>query len=59
MPETETSLLAEQIAYYRARATEYDEWFLRLGRYDRGEEQNRQWFAEVEQAREALESCLG
>ena len=25
-------LLKEQVAYYRARAGEYDEWFLRQGR---------------------------
>ncbi len=48
------SLLSEQIAYYRERASEYDEWFLRLGRYDHGAEQNRRWFAEVEQVRQAL-----
>jgi demethylmenaquinone methyltransferase/2-methoxy-6-polyprenyl-1,4-benzoquinol methylase len=40
-------ILAHQIAYYRARATEYDEWFLRLGRYDRGEAWNAEWFREV------------
>ena len=41
MPEnTFDSLLCEQIAYYRARAGEYDEWFLRQGRYDRGSELN-------------------
>jgi len=28
-------LLDEQISYYRARASEYDEWFFRLGRYGR------------------------
>jgi hypothetical protein len=28
-------LIEEQIAYYRARADEYDQWWLRLGRYDR------------------------
>jgi hypothetical protein len=33
---TDERLLADQIAYYRARAGEYDEWFLRQGRYDRG-----------------------
>ncbi len=44
-----TSLLEEQIAYYRARAGEYDEWFLRRGRYDHGAAANRQWFAEVEE----------
>ena len=48
-------LLQEQLAYYRARACEYDEWFLRQGRYDRGPELNRQWFSEVEQVRKALD----
>lgn len=47
-------LLEEQIAYYKARANEYDEWFLRQGRYDRGHELNQQWFAEVAQVTEAL-----
>jgi hypothetical protein len=32
----DAALLAEQVAYYRARAGEYDEWWLRTGRYDRG-----------------------
>jgi demethylmenaquinone methyltransferase/2-methoxy-6-polyprenyl-1,4-benzoquinol methylase len=40
-------VLNEQAAYYRARAAEYDEWFYRKGRYDRGEDINRQWFDEV------------
>jgi len=40
-------LLDEQISYYRARAAEYDDWFLRRGRYDRGEAHRRAWFAEV------------
>lgn len=48
------TLLQEQIAYYRARAGEYDEWFLRQGRYDRGPELNRQWFAEAEEVAQAL-----
>lgn len=26
-------MLAEQIAYYRARAGEYDDWWYRRGRY--------------------------
>ena len=37
----------EQLEYYRARAPEYDEWFLRQGRYDQGDEHTKQWFAEV------------
>jgi demethylmenaquinone methyltransferase/2-methoxy-6-polyprenyl-1,4-benzoquinol methylase len=48
------SIIQQQIAYYQARASEYDEWFLRQGRYDRGEELNRQWFQEVEQVRLSL-----
>ncbi len=48
-------LLAEQIAYYRARASEYDEWWERRGRFDRGAQANARWFAETEELREALE----
>jgi SAM-dependent methyltransferase len=50
-------LLQQQIAYYRARAGEYDEWFLRQGRYDRGSELNQQWFDEIASAVRALEAC--
>lgn len=46
----------QQIAYYRARAAEYDEWFFRQKRYDRGPELNRQWFLEVARLRSALRS---
>jgi ubiquinone/menaquinone biosynthesis C-methylase UbiE len=42
-----SDLLDQQLAYYRARAGEYDQWFLRQGRYDRGPELNRRWFEEV------------
>jgi len=31
-------LLAEQIAYYRARAPEYDDWWERRDRYYQGPE---------------------
>jgi SAM-dependent methyltransferase len=48
-------LLEGQLAYYRARAAEYDEWFLRKGRYDRGPEWNRRWFSELEHVRLELE----
>lgn len=48
-------LIEEQIAYYRRRAGEYDEWFLRQGRYNRGPELNARWFAEVDQVVRALE----
>src|SRR5947209_3398952 len=47
-------LLEAQMAYYRARAPEYDEWFLRQGRYDHGPEHRRQWFQEIAAAEAAL-----
>jgi demethylmenaquinone methyltransferase/2-methoxy-6-polyprenyl-1,4-benzoquinol methylase len=47
-------LLREQIDYYRARAGEYDQWFLRLGRYDMGAAENAIWWWEVGQVQQAL-----
>ena len=41
------NILKQQIQYYRARANEYDEWFYRKGRYDRGAQDNQRWFNEV------------
>lgn len=55
MPTGTNHLLEQQKEYYRARAGEYDEWFMREGRYDRGPEHRAQWFAEVEEVRAALE----
>ncbi|MFL5560801.1 MAG: class I SAM-dependent methyltransferase [Gemmatimonadaceae bacterium] len=52
MPDVER----EQIAYYRARAPEYDEWFLRHGRYDRGSALNTRWYHEVGMVTEALDN---
>ena len=49
-------LLRGQLAYYRARAGEYDEWFLRQGRHDRGPKWNRRWFSELEEVRRELDS---
>lgn len=51
------NVLQDQIAYYRARAGEYDEWFYRVGRYDWGAERNARWFAEVETVYQALRSA--
>jgi demethylmenaquinone methyltransferase/2-methoxy-6-polyprenyl-1,4-benzoquinol methylase len=48
-------LLDEQIAYYRARAGEYDQWFLRQGRYDQGPELNERWRRELEEVYRAFE----
>ena len=47
-------ILKEQIRYYGARAGEYDEWFLRRGRYDRGSASNQQWFDEIAELSTAI-----
>lgn len=53
-PNIIETALAQQIDYYRARAAEYDEWWLRQGRYDRGEADNSRWRAEGAVAEQAL-----
>src|SRR5947208_6757769 len=57
-PMSDRGILQDQIDYYRARAGEYDEWWFRTGRYDRGPEFNTQWRAEVATAEAALEGWL-
>lgn len=49
-------LLAEQQAYYRMRAPEYDEWWQRRGSYDRGPDDAREWALEVAVVESALAS---
>lgn len=48
--------LAEQVAYYRARAPEYDDWWLRRGRYDAGPEHTAAWRAEIAELRRQIEA---
>jgi hypothetical protein len=43
----EGQIVESQMAYYRARAGEYDQWFLRQGRYDQGPEHRTRWFQEL------------
>jgi SAM-dependent methyltransferase len=50
----EGQIVESQMAYYRARAGEYDEWFLRQGRYDRGPEHRTRWFQELAVVETAL-----
>ncbi len=50
-------LLAEQAHYYRERASEYEDWWFRRGRYDHGPEANARWFAEVEVALERFDAA--
>jgi SAM-dependent methyltransferase len=49
------ALLTEQLDYYRARAGEYDRWWNREGRFDRGTEANARWFAEAAALERVLE----
>jgi SAM-dependent methyltransferase len=51
----ERAALEQQLQYYRARAGEYDDWWFRTGRYDRGPEANAAWFAEVASLEAAVE----
>jgi demethylmenaquinone methyltransferase/2-methoxy-6-polyprenyl-1,4-benzoquinol methylase len=44
---SDDDLLAEQRDFYRARAPEYDEWWQRRGRYDRGDEKRAEWDRQV------------
>ena len=41
---------AEMLAYYEARAPEYDDWYLRRGRYERGAIHDAAWNAELDLA---------
>ena len=41
---------AELLAYYEARAPEYDDWYLRRGRYERGPIHDAAWHAELDAA---------
>ena len=49
-------IIQDQIAYYRARASEYDQWFFRQGRFDHGAEFNKKWFADVATVANALDA---
>jgi demethylmenaquinone methyltransferase/2-methoxy-6-polyprenyl-1,4-benzoquinol methylase len=51
-------ILQDQIDYYRARAGEYDDWWFRTGRYDRGPEFNARWREEVDAVEAALDTWL-
>jgi demethylmenaquinone methyltransferase/2-methoxy-6-polyprenyl-1,4-benzoquinol methylase len=49
-------LLQEQRKFYRARAPEYDDWWQRRGRYDRGEAETAEWRRQVAVVTDALAS---
>jgi SAM-dependent methyltransferase len=54
----EEQLLSQQVKYYRERAAEYDEWFLRQGRYDQGPEHRAEWFREIGVIEAALREAV-
>ncbi len=45
--EHDLDVIQTQLLYYRERAGEYDEWFLRTGRYDRGLQHREAWLREI------------
>jgi SAM-dependent methyltransferase len=51
------TLLEEQKSYYDARATEYDEWWERRGRYDLGAEGNALWQEEIRKVEAVFDSA--
>ena len=52
---TDDGVLADQRAFYRARAPEYDEWWQRRGRYDLGLDDTLEWNRQVRLVAEALD----
>jgi demethylmenaquinone methyltransferase/2-methoxy-6-polyprenyl-1,4-benzoquinol methylase len=50
----DNDLLADQRAFYRARAPEYDQWWLRQGPYDHGPADTAEWDRQVAQVTQAL-----
>jgi len=51
-------LLTAQVAYYRARAAEYDAWWFRTGRFDRGGANNAAWHTDVASVERAVTDML-
>lgn len=50
LSERPRSPAEELVAYYEARAPEYDDWYLRRGRYDHGPIENAVWNGELDAA---------
>jgi demethylmenaquinone methyltransferase/2-methoxy-6-polyprenyl-1,4-benzoquinol methylase len=50
MPAGAVDAAGDMVAYYAARAAEYDDWYLRRGRYERGPIHDAAWNAELDAA---------
>lgn len=55
-PEKPDPIDFEMVRYYAARADEYDDWYLRRGRYSRGAIQDEAWRSDLQAATEWLGS---
>eukprot|EP00026_Physarum_polycephalum_P008747 Phypoly_transcript_08847.p1 GENE.Phypoly_transcript_08847~~Phypoly_transcript_08847.p1 ORF type:complete len:280 (+),score=44.97 Phypoly_transcript_08847:131-970(+) len=42
------NIIDSQLEYYKVRATEYDEWWERVGRYSLGEEEDKKWRDDIQ-----------
>jgi hypothetical protein len=51
---SDDELQADRVAFYRYRGREDDEWWRRQGRYDRREDESREWQARVAEVTRAL-----
>lgn len=49
-PAPSADIAREMVEYYDARAPEYDDWYLRRGRYERGAIHDAAWDAELDAA---------
>jgi SAM-dependent methyltransferase len=49
-PGPSDEIASEMIRYYAARAAEYDDWYLRRGRYSHGPLQDQAWRSDLEAA---------
>ena len=49
-PSADRDLERDMVDYYEARAPEYDDWYLRRGRYERGAIHDAAWNAELDAA---------
>ena len=49
-PAVTSDATVDMVAYYEARAPEYDDWYLRRGRYARGPIHDAAWHAELDAA---------
>jgi demethylmenaquinone methyltransferase/2-methoxy-6-polyprenyl-1,4-benzoquinol methylase len=47
-PRERSRVWDDQIAYYRRRASGFDEWYERTARYDRGAPNKEAWFSELD-----------